>query len=129
MSNEKPYIRPGVIVRNDFTIDHLLIHEASLHRATKSKNSAGGRAEKWGYVQEVTCRFTVYNPQDVERLDEQRVGYPTLYKVITRGDEDIREGDRFVFKGRTFEVLSPPLDPSFLGHHLEIQVAETDKKV
>lgn len=125
----RSHIRPGVAVKNDFGIDHLLIHTAELYRPRRVKNPAAGWTETWTKVSDVTCRFTVYNPRDIEVVDEQKVSYPTLYKVITFGNEDVQEKDRFVFKGRHFNVVSPPLDPSFLGHHLEIQVEETSKEI
>lgn len=126
---DKSYIRPGVVIKNDFSIDHLLIHQAELHRAKKTKNPAGGWITGWEKFSDVRCRFTVYNPRDIQTLDEHKELFPTLFKVITFGDEDVQENDRFLFKGVTYEVVSPPIDPSFLGHHLEIQVRAIPKDV
>lgn len=103
-------------------IDRLLIHTCELHRNIKTRNPAGGWITNWGKVRDVQCRFTVYTPKNVKGEDEQRTSFPTSYMVVTRGDEDIVEGDRLFFKGKTYEVVTPPLDPSFLGHHLEIEV-------
>jgi SPP1 family predicted phage head-tail adaptor len=110
-------------------IDRLLIHTAELHRNTKRKNPAGGWTTSWGKVRDFNCRFTVYTPRDVKSNEDQRQSFPTNHMVVTRADEDIVEGDRFVFKGKTYEVLSPPLDPSFLGHHFEIEVKIVTKEV
>lgn len=109
-------------------IDRLLIHKAEIQRGTKVRNGVGWTI-KWKTIKpEFPCRFSIYTPSNLKTEEEQRTAFPTSYMVVTRGDEVVLEGDRIIFKGKTYEVVSPPLDPSFLGHHLEIEVKLVTKE-
>jgi hypothetical protein len=121
--------RPGVNVANDFSIDHLLIHEATIHRYTRTRLPGGTFKETWAPVKDMKCRFTVYTPKNTVTVTEQKEYFPASYKVFTLGDENIVEGDRVVFKGSTYEVVGPPLNPSFLDHHLEVEVKLVPREV
>lgn len=127
--SQKPYLRPGIRVTGDFSIDHLLIHTADLYRLSKTRNPAGGFKTDWSLVEEsMPCRFTVYSPKQVQIIDEGKEQFPTSFKVFTHGDADVRKKDRFQFKGQTYDV-EDVLNPSFLDHHLEIEVKVTEKEV
>lgn len=121
--------RPNVLIKNDFSIDHLLIHKATIYREQKVRNRAGGWETKWNKLTDLDCRFTVYNPQEVQVIQEQREAYPTQFKVFSRADEDIQKNDRLEFKGRIYQVLDDPLNPSFVDHHLEIKVKDISREV
>lgn len=120
--------RPNVIEPEIFGIEHLLIHQAELHRYGKQKNPAGGWTQSWAKVRDVKCRFTVYAPKDQVKIAEQQETFPTMYKVFTLGGEDIVETDRFKFQNKVYEVKNV-VDPSFVGHHLEIEVKVVPKDV
>lgn len=117
-----------MILNQSPPIDRLLIHTAELHRKAKRKNPAGGWSTEWGKDRDVQCRFTVYGAKDDKTSEDQRQAFPSSYMVVTRADEDIVEGDRFVFNLKTYEVMGPPVDPSFLGHHFEIEVKIVTKE-
>lgn len=119
----RPTTRPGVIIKNDFSIDHLLIHEAHIARYSSKRIPGGAYVKEWNLVKEepVSCRFTVYTPRDTQQVNERRETFNTSYMVFTKGTEDVKKGDVFIFKGVLYEVKDNPLNPSFLDHHLEIQ--------
>lgn len=115
-------IRPNVRIANDFGIEHLLIHDATVLRQTATRVPGGSFTKSWNPVKNIKCRFTVYSPRTMQQLQDQQVAFPTHYKVFTLPNEDIRKGDRISFQGETYEVVDNPLNPSFLDHHLEIEV-------
>jgi head-tail adaptor len=59
----------------------------------------------------------------------QQETFGTQFKVFARGDADIKADDRIVYGGKTYEVVDTPLDPSFIGHHLEVEVKLVPKVV
>ncbi len=124
-----PTKRTGIIRSKDFSIDHLLIHVATVHRYTKTRIPGGGFKEAWSPVGDIDCRFTVYTPKSTVDVIEQKESFPTQYKLFTRGDADIKKGDRITYNGVVYEVVDNPLDPSFLGHHLEIAIKEVSREV
>lgn len=117
-----------MIRRQSPPIDRLLIHTAELQKKKKKKNAAGGWVTDWVKEKDLKCRFTVYSPKDVKSSEEQRQSFPNSYMVVTRADELIVEGDRFLFNATTYEVMGRPVDPSFLGHHLEMEVRIVTKE-
>jgi SPP1 family predicted phage head-tail adaptor len=121
-------VRPNIQIKNDFGIEHLLVHTASLYRKQKTRNPAGGWTESWVKVRDFNCRFTVYTPRDMATIQEQKQVFPVYYKVFTKGDEDIIEGDRILFQNKNYDVVNV-INPSFANHHLEIQVTLTPKVV
>lgn len=125
----RPTHRPNIRVANDFSIDHLLIHDATVHRYSKTRIPGGGFKEAWNPVKDIVCRFTVYTPRETVVTTEQKEAFPTKYKVFTLGDEDIKEGDRLTFLGNTYELVDTPLNPSFLSHHLEVEAKLVPREV
>lgn len=125
----RPHIRPNVIVANDFSIDHLLIHDATIHRYAKQRQPGGSYKEVWSAVGSIPCRFTTHSTRFDRDVDSQQETFGTQFKVFAKGDADVRADDRLEFRGVAYEVVNTPIDPSFLGHHLEIQVKLVPKEV
>lgn len=125
----RPHLRPNIIVANDFGIEHLLIHDATLNRFSKVRIPGGSFKETWSPVRDIKCRFTVYTPKDNVITLEQQETVSTKYKVFTLGNEDIIQGDRLTFLEKVYEVIDTPLNPSFLNHHLEVEVKLVPKVV
>lgn len=128
----RPHLRPNVKVANDFSIDHLLIHDATVHRYSKARLPGGGFKESWNPVKDIRCRFTVPPKQAFRKatdIEEQKELFSANYKVFTLYEEEILRGDRISFLGKIYEVVAEPLNPSFLNHHLEVEVRLVPREV
>lgn len=116
------------VIRNrNFTIEHLLIHQAVVTRGVKKRAPGGSISLVWETVQpSLACRFTVYTPRTTATINEQQEEYPTKYKLFTAGAADVLKADRILFKGKTYEVVDNPLNPSALNHHYEVELKLLD---
>lgn len=125
----RPRLPNNVTVKSDFSIDRLLIHDATVQRFIKSRGPGGVYKETWSDLTSIPCRFTGVSPRSTATEPEQQLEFPTQSKVFTRHDADIKEKDRLKFDGKIYEVIDTPYNPSFLNHHLEVLVKQLDTVV
>lgn len=116
------------VIRNrNFSISHLLIHEAIVTRGVKKRAAGGAWTIAWEPVETaLKCRITVYSPQTTATVQEQQETYPTKYKLFTEATANILKADKLLFQGKTYEVVDNPLNPSILNHHLEVELKLLD---
>ena len=109
------------------SLDNLYISNAVVQQLATSQNAMGGAIKVYSTrIASLRCRMW---PKRVTEKDEfGKMTARELWKLACAADTanlQIARSDRIVISNRTFEITGIG-NPSFMNHHLEIDLREID---
>ncbi|WP_338749792.1 hypothetical protein [Bacillus sp. FJAT-52991] len=108
-----------------------LIHEIEIYRKKRFRDGSLWR-EEFVFLKKIKCRISTNTPKSDEVLTEKQQQFLSPFTMYSLPD-DIKADDRLVFyhsAGRTiYQAVADPRNPSFLDHHYETPLEETNLTV
>lgn len=94
--------------------------DAQVQRATTQDNGIGGKIETWTTLSNIKALINQASSSEIEMAKKKDVF--VTHKMYCDTQTDIKYGDRVVFLGENYRVVSEPKDTVFIGHHLKVML-------
>lgn len=102
-------------------IEHNFKHTAVVRRKATTSDGGGGFTEVWSDYLSIKAAIRQLNSSEVYRNEAR--GLNTTHRLYTP-IADIKDGDRVVMNGVTYEVKGKPNNPHQLNQFLQIELNE-----
>lgn len=99
-----------------------LRHHGEFQRLGPTKDALGQFVEDWQTITEAWARIRPLTSR--ERSLQMQAGADVTYEIMTRYIEGIRASDRFLYRGRHFELVGEPRNIREVDHKMVFNAIE-----